>query len=375
MLALRCGHAKGPGWRKAARACLERLHPLPSTANLGFLYLTDHFAGDARELLEFFRRETGVAEWVGTVGLGVLATGAEHLDEPAISVMVGAFPEDGYRVFSGKSRPPAADERTASGAALSHFAIVHGDPHTEDMPELIVDMSCKLESGFLVGGLSSSRNGTLQIANEVLSGGLSGVVLSGDIEVRTGLTQGCAPLRGRSDEWLTHRVTECQGNVVIGLDGRPALEVFREDIGAGAARDLNRAVRKYLTGLPVAGSDVGDFLARNIVGIDPTNNLLAIGAVVEKNMPIMFCRRDRAAAHEDLIRMLRSIGAELDGPPKGGLYVACVARGANMFGAPAVEMDLIRNELGDFPVVGFFANGEISHDRLYGYTGVLTLFV
>jgi small ligand-binding sensory domain FIST len=25
--------------------------------------------------------------------------------------------------------------------------------------------------------------------------------------------------------------------------------------------------------------------------------------------------------------------------------------------------------------VGFFCNGEISHNRLYGYTGVLTLFL
>jgi small ligand-binding sensory domain FIST len=45
-----------------------------------------------------------------------------------------------------------------------------------------------------------------------------------------------------------------------------------------------------------------------------------------------------------------------------------------MFGAPNRELGLIRDTLGDFPLVGFFANGEISHNRLYGYTGVLTLF-
>ena len=36
---------------------------------------------------------------------------------------------------------------------------------------------------------------------------------------------------------------------------------------------------------------------------------------------------------------------------------------------------MIRDELGDFPLAGLFANGEISNDRLYGYTGVLALFL
>ena len=41
----------------------------------------------------------------------------------------------------------------------------------------------------------------------------------------------------------------------------------------------------------------------------------------------------------------------------------------------AITVERFRDELGDFPLVGFFANGEISNNRLYGYTGVLTLFL
>jgi small ligand-binding sensory domain FIST len=51
-----------------------------------------------------------------------------------------------------------------------------------------------------------------------------------------------------------------------------------------------------------------------------------------------------------------------------------VARGAALFGDAGVETGLIRETLGEFPLIGFFANGEISRDRLYGHTGVLTLF-
>jgi small ligand-binding sensory domain FIST len=73
--------------------------------------------------------------------------------------------------------------------------------------------------------------------------------------------------------------------------------------------------------------------------------------------------------------MVRQLGGRLSAPPKAGIYISCVARGAALFGDPGVETALIREGLGEFPLIGFFANGEISRDRLYGHTGVLTLFI
>jgi small ligand-binding sensory domain FIST len=89
----------------------------------------------------------------------------------------------------------------------------------------------------------------------------------------------------------------------------------------------------------------------------------------------MFCRRDEGSAAEDMARMLDSIGSGLYGRPRGGVYYSCVGRGPNLFGDRSEEALMIRQSLGDFPMVGFFCNGEISHNRLYGYTGVLTLFL
>ena len=90
---------------------------------------------------------------------------------------------------------------------------------------------------------------------------------------------------------------------------------------------------------------------------------------------MMFCRRDRQAAEADLKRMLGQIKRRLNGPPRGGLYFSCIARGVNLFGPDSAELRLIREELGDLPLAGFYANGEISNNRLYGYTGVLALFL
>jgi small ligand-binding sensory domain FIST len=102
---------------------------------------------------------------------------------------------------------------------------------------------------------------------------------------------------------------------------------------------------------------------------------LAVGHMVAAGDAIQFCRRDHKAAVKDLERMLADVKRRTEGPPRAGLYYACVARGPNLFGGESEELRLIRDELGEFPLVGFFANGEISHDRLYGYTGVLALFM
>jgi small ligand-binding sensory domain FIST len=158
------------------------------------------------------------------------------------------------------------------------------------------------------------------------------------------------------------------------IDGRPALSVLLEDIGPDLAQDLRRLGGVIFVGLPVAGSDTGDYLVRNLMAIDPARGWVVIAAEIAAGDQILFCRRDPQSARADMARMLRQLAGRLDGPPKAGIYVSCVARGVNLFGEPGVETRLIRETLGEFPLIGFFANGEISRDRLYGHTGVLTLF-
>lgn len=358
MTGFRYAHAAAPTWSACVEACAGRLGR--PGAGLGFVYFTDALVADAARIVEALRSRTGVAHWVGTVGVGVLASGAEYLDEPALVAMVADLPPESYRVFSGRQRLSAAPE--------AHFAVVHADPGAPDVAGLVADMSAKVASGYLVGGLSSSRTRTVQVADEVVSGGLSGVVLASSVRVSTRLTQGCAALPGR------HRVTQCEDNVIATLDGRPALEVFREAAGELLARDLRRAAALLLVGLPVAGSDTGDYLVRNLVGIDPRNGLIAIGEALEPGRELIFCRRDAASARADLERILGELRNDLDAPPRGALYFSCTGRGEHMFGRRGAELGIVRSALGDTPLVGFFCNGEISHDRLYGYTGVLTLF-
>lgn len=343
---------------------MTQLGAIPAGATLGFLYVSDAFVGELDSILAFFRSATGVPHWTGSVGVGVCATGVEYLDAPAMAVMLGEFDPAHFSMLP-VMRTPQDIEAQPSAA---YFALAHGDPANTRIQELIEALSSHVSSGFVVGGLSSSQGATVQISDGVVSGGLSGVLFSERVKLATRLTQGVSPLGPR------HRVTTASKNIIGSLDHRPALDVMKEEIGEVLARDLRRAAGTIFVGLPVRGSDTGDYLVRNILGVDPQNDLVAVGENVAPGDEMLFCRRDQKSAEDDLLRMLAAIAAQLNAPIRGGVYYSCLGRGEHMFGAPHRELGLIRENLGDFPLVGFFANGEISHNRLYGYTGVLTLF-
>jgi small ligand-binding sensory domain FIST len=373
-ITFKAGCATGSDWQSVANNCLREIGTEPSTANFGFLYITDALAPYLQILLEEFRRKTGIQDWVGTVGAGICFTGRELYDEPAAAIMLTTLPADSYRLIpSGISELSETLEENQSWLAGHnvHFGVVHGDPRNTHIAQIIESLSTELDPGFLVGGLTSASEDHFmqQIAGEIHEEGLSGVLFSGEIPVISGLTQGCTPLANK------HMITQSEGHILSELDGRPALDVFKEDIGETLARDLSGVAGYIYAGLPIPGSDTGDYLVRNLIGIDPDEKLLAIGDNLENDAPIMFCRRDGATAREDMLRMLGDLGKRAGGRIRGGLYFTCLGRGRHQFGEDSEELKMIRDQLGEFPLVGFFANGEISHNQLYGYTGVLTLFL
>ncbi len=358
------GHAAAPDGSATLDAALAMAGDTAG-ATLGFAYVSDAFADHLGEIVRTLRERTGVDHWVGSVGQAVLATGAEYDETPAISLLLTDFPADRFHVFDWPDRPlPEAPPETGL-----RLAVVHGDPRNGQLPELIAQLPDRLGHGYLVGGITSADTHYYQIADGVTEGGLSGVILD-EPEVVTGITQGVSPLGP------VRTLTEADQHMAITIDNRPALEVFKEDIGEVLARDIDRAAGYIFAGFPVAGSDTADYLVRNIIGIDPENGLLAIGDHLKPGSPIMFCRRDGRTALADMERMLADVQRRLDGrTPKGGLYVSCLGRGRHLFGETGREMQIIRDALGDVPLTGFYAAGEIAGQRLYGYTGVLTLFL
>jgi small ligand-binding sensory domain FIST len=365
--------ATGDAGQLASR-CIAGLDHV-DRANFGIVYVTEPAAAALPVILRDLSAHTGVKSWVGGVGLGVCSAESEIFEEPAAVAITAALPDDSFQVF-GATKDPGSDLRHRHAGWIEKsgpmLALVHGDPRCPDLTRAVVD--CAAASGaFLVGGLVSHRceNPLVGMAaggNGLGANGLSGVMLAPQVAVATALSQGCMPIGP------VHRIDEARDNVITVIDGRPALSVLLEDIGPDLAQDLKRLGGVIFVGLPVAGSDTGDYLVRNLMAIDPGRGWVVIAAEITPGDPILFCRRDPQSARADMVRMLRQLAGRVGGPPKAAIYVSCVARGVNLFGEPGVETRLIRETLGEFPLIGFFANGEISRDRLYGHTGVLTLF-
>ena len=363
-------HAVGEDWAHAAQTCADGLASVSKEANFAFIYVTDRLAEDFSSILTYLRHKTGIEHWVGSVGMGICAERSEYFDCRAIAVMAGHFPEDSFCIFPAISEHVdqlSPEKQSWIADVAPNFGIVHGDPNNPRTPQLIHDLAQK-NTMFLVGGLTSSRAACHQVAERVTGGGLSGVLFGPDVGVQTALSQGCVPVGA------SHVISDCLDNVLIGLDGRCALDVFKEDIGELLSRDLNRVTGYIHAAIPLPGSDTGDYMVRNLIAIDPEHGWLAIGEPISVGDRVMFVRRDPRTAEHDLRVMMVKLKKRLSGPPRGGVYFSCVARGPGMFGEPGHEMALLQDQLGDIPLVGFYCGGEISNGRIYGYTGVLALF-
>jgi small ligand-binding sensory domain FIST len=345
---------------------------------LGWCYLSDYYAPASEAILDELHRALPGVAWVGTVGVGVAASGIEYIDEPALVLMLAPLPQDSFRLFSGLRPLPA----TSSGFA-PHTALVHAEGSTPDVQELLHELSARTATGYLFGGLSSARNRSLHIAEGVFTGGLSGVLFGPEVGLISRVTQGCQPIGP------VRIITHAERNLVVTLDGKPALDCVLDDLGLD--RDLpvdalSQALSTTLVGLSTGAEDVpkkpgqfgADTLVRHLLGVDPEHRVLAVADLVESGMELAFCTRNREAARLDLVRIATEIRAELHGGTagrmSGALYVSCSGRGGPHFGARHAELQTLRNALGDVPLVGFFAGGEIARNHLYAYTGILTVF-
>ncbi|HKX44513.1 MAG TPA: FIST N-terminal domain-containing protein, partial [Burkholderiaceae bacterium] len=371
-------HATHPDWRIALALAAAQLDAQAHAAQaarrqgsigvdgarptLGWVYLTEHYAAHAEALLaELHTRWPGVA-WVGATGVGVAASGVEYFDDHdgALVLMLAAIPATQFRVFSGAR--PLRD--FAANAAL-----VHADPATPDLPELVHDMARRTASGYLFGGLASARASCRHIAEAVLTGGLSGVAFSDEVAIVSRVTQGCQPVGP------THEITAAERNVITELDGRPALDCLLRDVQLEGRepRDALPRLRQILVGLSdppdvasvatgavVRGAFGDDVRVRHLIGLDPGRRGIAIGDVAEPGTRLAFCSRNTEAARRDLVRICAEVREETEpefmpqlaatppsalpdaGPTTGGIagaiYVSCAGRGGPHFGAPSAEL-------------------------------------
>lgn len=350
--------------------CLKQLEDIPPESNFGFIYVSDELTGSLESLLQKCKFKTGIQNWAGSLGVGIISENTEIYDLPAISMLLCNFPEKTFSVLETVRESADFDSKLKLPENSDfYFALLHVDAYNTESQNLLDELDATAENFFIAGGITSSRDSQLHVANQVASDGISGVIFSDQVPVLTNLSQGCTPLGEK------HRVTKSQENVAIRLDDRPALDVLYDDIGEMLSRDLEKASDYIFTGICIENSDISDYKIRTFVGIDEEHKVFGINDYVNEDDRIIFCKRDSGSAREDMQKMLHNMKKRITGPIKGGIYISCLGRGREQFGEHSEEVKMIHETLGDFPLAGFFANGEIHNKHIYGYTGVLTLFV
>ena len=405
--------ASGTDWRDISKEVLEQLQSIRTSGdkfNIGFLYVSDQLAGDMESIVGLFRSVLNIEQWTGTVGIGVCGNGQEIVDRPAISAMIGYMDEDEFCFFEYTHDKTPDHLKAWLAAHPPMLMLAHADPAAEEDPALVIENLSERTQGFIVGGLSSSRSEHAIIHGHSLAGAdIGGVAFSQNVPVATTLSQGCKPLGP------THRITTADTHYIAKLDDDRALDVFESDVRSMAMKQMgagqNRTPVTIKTetaseamgaqplfkgeihaAFPISNSDQDDYLVRNLIGIDPDTGYIGVAQPMMTGDQIMFVHRDNETLCADLSaklvalrkRVMRDTG---EFKPKAAIYVSCVARAFDglMSGTPELihddgssnisEMALVRDVIGDVPLTGFYAGGEISNARLYGYTGVLTLFL
>lgn len=371
-------------WAAAARSQLGERR-----VSLGLVFLTPKLFRDATQVLEILRVHAHIPLLVGASSTSLITGGEETEDCEGIALGLYALPGATLRgVHFNQTGVEAAAEpdfwsrETGVQAAPKDGWLAFLDPFAIDAERWLKQWNTAYPGQPVFGGFSSGTPGEsrtqVYLDGEVYEAGGVAVAVGGGVDLTGVISQGCTPV-GQS--WT---ITRAERNLIQELGGRPAYEILAQTFQELSPEEQQRARGNLFVGLVVDEYQEefqrGDFLVRNLLGVDPQSGALAVGALPRTGQTLQFQRRDAASASEDLRKLLRQARARLTGRAiYGGFLCCCNGRGQSLFGTPNHDAAMIQSELGPLGLAGFFGNGEIGpvgeRNFLHGYTASLGLFV
>ena len=379
---MEAGASSAADWRVAVD---QALHGVPADGDLVFLFASYHHAERYPEIVSAVHERLRPRLLAGCSGQAVITTGREIEGGPGLTLLALSLPGASLTL-----KRVTQDDLDAGGDALTERipppADVNGwavlaDPFTIDSETLVAALAAAYPGTPILGGMASAfpggRSAYLFEGANLAAGGALLLAVGGGWTIHPVVSQGAAPI-GQS--WT---VTEAARNVVAAIGGRPALDVLMETLRALPAEEQQRAGRNLLAGLAMDEYrdelGRGDFLIRNLIGVDRERGAIAVNDEVRVGQTLQFQLRDAAAASEELDALLAETRDALGGEPAGGLLCACNGRGQGMFGEPDHDAATIAARLGPLPIAGLFCNGEIGPvggtPFVHGFTASLALFV
>ena len=359
--------------------------------SLGLVFIAPRYFGQAAHVLEILRIHGQIPLLAGCSS-GSLIAGAEELEdaEAGIAVALYALPgaelqachfaqEDVEKASSNVAYWP---QRTGVAASGTNGWLVFADPFRLDSEAWLDSWNAAYAPLPVLGGLASGDHAAqatqVYLNGEVFNEGGVAISVAGPIELAGVISQGCTPI---GETWT---LTHVEGNLIHKIANRAAYEVLAETFNSMSTTDQRKSRGNLFVGLVMneylEEFHRGDFLVRNLIGVDPQTGTIKVGALPRPGQTVQFQRRDAAAATEDMAALLWRAKEHLkDATIFGGCLCSCNGRGRGLFGTPNHDAKMIQDALGPMGLAGFFCNGEIGpvgkKNFLHGYTASLALFV
>ena len=348
-------------------------------------FTPDHFVHAGR-LHELILEQTKCECIAGCSGMGVITGEGEITQGPGLVLMAGFTPKLHLKALakyqelehSAGVTQQLREELENFGDEKSLF-LFFPDVY-QHQPNNFINMFNYLKSSPSVYGGGSCNDGNQETSiqfgpNIVTLNGAGGLAMAGMKNFVAGVTQSCATL----GEPMF--VTETKDDLIISLDGKPALEVFTEVAKEFEFRDMEEAAEQLLLSFPLDPEEplfTGEgAMARHVTGVDVNSQGITTSQIIHQGGVVSFAYRNHKSAEIDIRAMLTRLKNKNTNTPDFGIYFNCASRGEALYGRSNVDTQIIKEILGDFPLIGFYGGYELAQMpqgvQLYTYTGVLVL--
>jgi small ligand-binding sensory domain FIST len=363
------------------------------TPDFAVVFASSHYQQNYDAIPELVRHElgsdAGAPLVLGCSGGGIIGNGQEVEQRPALSITAASLPAVTVTPFHIASDAlPDLDAGPSSWQELLKVSpsdspqfVLLADPFSFPVQNLIMGMDFAFAGAAKIGGLASGGQqqggNALFLGNRVHRSGAVGVALHGNITIDTVVAQGCRPIG------QPMRITQSRQNMLESLDGETPLNVLRSLFPTLSERDQGLMRNSLFLGVVmdefIDEPQQGDFLIRNVMGMDDRSGSLAIGEMLKEGQMVQFHLRDADTSAQDLAAVLdRYAGDNRENQVQGALLFSCLGRGQYLYGRANHDTDLFRDKLGAVPLGGFFCNGEIGPVSgttfLHGYTSSFGIF-
>jgi small ligand-binding sensory domain FIST len=381
--------ATSPDAREAIDDASSRaLAGLGGKPDLALAFFSPHHAAECIDMATRLHATLNPGCLLGCQGEAIVGTGREIENGPAFSLWLARWSKRVEmtpfhltleETSEGQNLLGWPDDLQHANAAESAILFL-GDPYTFPADGFLHQVNEDFPGLRVMGGMSSGSHepgqGALLLGAQVLHHGGVGVLLEGGPAIRSVVSQGCRPVG-------THLViTKARENIILELGGKPALVQLQELWQGLSPRDqglvreglhIGRVLTEYQEEF-----QRGDFLVRNVIGLDRASGAIAIADQVRVGQTVQFQVRDAASADEDLHELLQIDLSAHESRPAAALLFTCNGRGSRLFDVPDHDAGVFRAEAGGIPLAGFFAQGELGpvggQNCIHGFTASVVMF-